>query len=70
MHGLVDRPHAASTQLAHDAIAGDPAARLDPVIEPRCRGPTPSRCAEPSPSRPWTSSRPSRAARTSSFSSG
>ena len=69
VHGLVDRPHSAATQLAHDPVAGDPPARLDPVIEPSA-APAPEPVAEPSPSRPWTSSRPSRAARRSSSRSG
>ena len=34
VHGLIDRAHSSPAELAHDPVAGDPPARLDPVVEP------------------------------------
>ena len=46
VHRLVDRPHAAAAQLAHDPVAGDPLARLQPSARPRPR-PSPEPAADP-----------------------
>jgi hypothetical protein len=48
VHGLVDCAHASSSELAHNPVAGDSLARLNPMVEPAAAAASgPGRRTEP-----------------------